>query len=109
MIIKKITNCRTRTVLCKFPFPPPITYRKKKKYKEHWIVLYKTSKYKNLKLFSKAEQDVKNLFNVALKKKTLNTQSHTGVAGVGVGAPRRSEEESSLYSRSRDLACQKVR
>lgn len=62
-IIKKITNCRTRTVLCKFPFPPPhyVQKKKKKPYKEHWIVLYKTSKYKNLKLFSKAEQDMKNL------------------------------------------------
>lgn len=28
---------------------------------------------------------MKNLFNVALKKKKLNTQSHTGVAGVGRG------------------------
>lgn len=94
MIIKKITNCRTRTVLCKFPFPPPITYRKKKKYKEHWIVLYKTSKYKNLKLFSKAEQDVKNLFNVALKKKkikyTVTHGSGRGGAGGRPGGARKS-------------------
>lgn len=36
-------------------------YVQKRTYKKHWIVLYKTSKYKNWKLFSKAEQDMKNL------------------------------------------------
>lgn len=56
---KKVTNCRTRTFICKFPLLP--YYVQKRTYKEHCIVLYKTSKYKNWKLFSKAEQDMKNL------------------------------------------------
>ena len=65
---------------------------RKKKYKEHWIVLYKTSKYKNLKLFSKAEQDVKNLFNVALKKQKTNikyTVTHGSWGGPGGGRKSR--------------------
>lgn len=50
---------------------------------------------------------MKNLFNVALKKKT--NIKYTVTHGSGGGGPRKREEESSLYSRSRDLACQKVR